>query len=254
MLEVLNISKKFNKVYAVNDVSFKINPGEILGYLGPNGAGKSTTVKILTGLLKPSSGKILYHNQDLNQNILKYQAKLGYVSENSDIYLHLSGFEYLQFVGRLREIGEEKLKKKIEELLKLFNFTTGIYNSIYTYSKGMKQKILVIASLLHNPDIYLFDEPLSGLDVNTVLIFKDVLKFLAEKGKIILYCSHMLEIVENICTRVIIIHQGKIYADDTISNLKILRNSSSLEHIFKNLLISEDTNAIARDIVQVIGD
>jgi ABC-2 type transport system ATP-binding protein len=249
MLELINITKKYNNVPVVNHVSFNIAPGEILGYLGPNGAGKTTTVKILAGLVEPTSGGIFLEGQKVDTSIVRYKKRLGYLPEQSEIYPHLSGCEYLQLVGRLRGIPEILLNGKINGLMVQLGLSVDMYLPMSSYSKGMKQKILIAATLLHNPDILLLDEPLAGLDISTTLIFKDILKRLAEMGKIIIYSSHILEVVEKICTRVIIINKGKIVADDSVSHLQHLMALPSLESIFKELVQHEDTVEVARNII-----
>jgi len=252
MLELKNLTKKFQVIPVVNDVSFSVMPGEIVGYLGPNGAGKSTTIKILAGLLNPTEGEILYNGKNIKKIIYEYKQKIGYVPENSEIYPHLSAFDYLMMVGRLRKIPKKKLKTKTIELLRLFNLSIEMDMEIASYSKGMIQKVLISSAIMHNPEILLLDEPLSGLDVTTTLVIRDLLKKLSKKGKIIIYSSHILEIVEKICRRVIILHKGSIVADDTVSKLRNLMKLPSLEQIFDQLTVEEDTEAIANEINDII--
>jgi len=252
MLELHCVTKKFQVYPAVNNVSFSIKPGEILGYLGPNGAGKSTTIKILAGLLNPTEREILYNGKNIKKIIYEYKQKIGYVPENSEIYPHLSAFDYLMMVGRLRKIPKKKLKTKIIELMRLFNLSIEMEMEIASYSKGMIQKVLISSAIMHNPEILLLDEPLNGLDVTTALVIRDLIKKLSEKGKIIIYSSHILEIVEKICRRVIILHKGSIVADDTVSKLRNLMKLPSLEQIFDQLIVEEDTEAIASEINDII--
>ncbi len=252
MLETRLLIKYFNRKLAVNGVSFGINPGEIVGYLGPNGAGKSTTVKMIVGLIKPSGGKILFEGHPIEKQIIEFKARLGYVPEETLLYSHLSGREYLQLAGRLRSIPENVLNSKIDELLRLFSLTASGYAPISAYSRGMKQKIMMIAALLHNPDILILDEPLSGLDVTSILIARSLLKSLATQGKTILYCSHVLEVVEKICSRVLVIHKGSLVADDSVENLRHLMKLPSLEEIFTQLVQHEDTEQIAQKMMEVI--
>ena len=252
MLELKGITKKFTVIPAVNNVSFTVNPSEILGYLGPNGAGKTTTIKMLAGLLEPTDGNIYFLGKNIKDNLYEYKKRIGYVPEEQDIYPHLSAYDYLMMVGRLRNIPEKVLKEKIEQLMKLFSLSEDMHSSISSYSKGMIQKVLLSSALLHNPDILFLDEPLSGLDVETSLIIKDLVRKLSKEGKIIFYCSHILEVVEKICSRVIIIHKGNIVADDSVENLRSLMKLPSLEQIFGQLVIQEDTEAIARGIFDII--
>ena len=252
MLELKGITKKYNVFPAVDNVSFRIQPGEILGYLGPNGAGKTTTIKMLTGLLTPTSGDIFFQGKRIKNTLVEYKTKIGYVPEEPDIYPHLSAYDYLLMVGRLRQIPEKTLKAKIEQFMELLRLSLEMQSSISSYSKGMVQKVLLSAALLHDPDILLLDEPLSGLDVETSLIIKDLIKHLSKKGKIIFYCSHILEVVEKVCSRVIIIHKGKILTDDSVENLRNLMRAPSLEEIFSQLVIQQDTEKISREIVHVM--
>ena len=249
MLELRNITKKYNHIPVVKKVSFSVEPGEILGYLGPNGAGKSTTVKMLAGLVEPSGGDILLDGEKVEMDSVAFKKRIGYLPEQSEIYAHLSGCEYLQLVGRLRRMPEKVLNGKINGLMELLGLGLDMHLPVSSYSKGMRQKVLIAAALLHNPDILLLDEPLSGLDVSTTLVFKDVLTRLAAMGKIIIYSSHILEIVEKICTRVVIIDGGTIVADDSVEHLSRLMKLPSLESIFKELVRQEDTVAVAQNII-----
>ena len=254
MLESQRLTKYFNRKRVVNEVSFTIRAHETVGYLGPNGAGKSTTVKMLVGLIKPSSGEVLFEGRPIAEQIVQYKMRLGYVPEEALLYSHLTGREYLQLAGRLRSIPENVLNPKIDELLRLFSLNGSKYSPISAYSKGMKQKIMMIAAVLHNPDVLILDEPLSGLDVSSILIVRSLLKSLAAQGKAILYSSHVLEVVEKICNRVLIIHKGSLVADDSMENLRNLMQAPSLEEIFTQLVQHENTEQIAMQMVQVIRD
>jgi ABC-2 type transport system ATP-binding protein len=196
MLEVSHLSKRFNGIAAVDDVSFRIAPGEILGYLGPNGAGKSTTVKMIIGLLEPSDGQVLFHGRSVIDDLAAFQASLGYVPEEPHLYPFLSGYEYLQLVGRLRGMPARLMEEKIEEFLRLFGLFDDRHTQLSSYSKGMRQKVLISAALIHNPEVVIFDEPLSGLDVTTSLVIRDLMRGLAQRGRILFYSSHVLEVVE----------------------------------------------------------
>lgn len=252
MLELKEVTKKYSVIPAVNKVSFVIKPGEVLGYLGSNGAGKTTTVKMLAGLVEPTEGNIYFHDKNIKHNLYEYKKKIGYVPEQSEIYPHLSGYEYLLMVGRLRQLPEKILKEKIKQFLELFKLSDDMYSSISSYSKGMKQKVLISAALLHNPEILLLDEPISGLDVTTSLILKDLIVRLAKENKIILYSSHILEIVEKICSKVIVLHKGCIVGNDSVENLRNLMKVPSLQEVFNQLVEQEDTEKIARSIAEVM--
>lgn len=252
MLEVRHLTKRFSRIAAVNDVSFVVRPYEVLGYLGPNGSGKTTTVNMLTGLLDPSDGEIRFDGQRLTDDLIGYKRRLGYVPEIPYLYAYLTGLEYLQLAGRLRSMPGRLMNEKINSLLELFSLHGSRHTQLSSYSKGMKQKILISAAILHNPDLLIFDEPLSGLDVTSALVFKHLIKALAAEGKCILYSSHVLEVVEKVCTHVMILHKGEVVAHDSVEGLRTLANLPSLEDIFAQLVLQEDTEQTARTIVQVM--
>src|SRR5579863_5553687 len=200
MLEVRHLAKRYKRIPAVNDISFSIRPGEILGYLGPNGAGKSTTVKVLIGLVEPTQGEIFFNGRDVRNDWPDFLRSVGYVPEEPHLYPQLSGLEYLQLVGRLRGLKRHVLEPKMHAMFRLFSLWEDRYTPLSSYSKGMRQKILLSAALLHNPDLLILDEPFSGLDVNTALMLRSLLSALAAEGKMILYSSHVLEVVEKVCS------------------------------------------------------
>jgi ABC-2 type transport system ATP-binding protein len=208
MLEARSLTKYYNHTPAVRGVSFTIRPGEILGYLGPNGAGKSTTVKMLTGLVEPSEGRIFYNGRTVHDDFTAFQRRIGYVPEEPHLYPHLSGREYLQLVGRLRGMPRPLLEFKMDEFLRLFGLWNDRHAALSSYSKGMRQKILLSAALLHDPNILILDEPFSGLDVTSGLVLRRLLRSLADAGKMVLYSSHVLEVVEKICSKVLILRKG----------------------------------------------
>jgi ABC-2 type transport system ATP-binding protein len=235
MLEVRGLTKRYSRIPVVDHVSFSIRPGEILGYLGPNGAGKSTTVKMLIGLVEPTRGEILLNGVDARIDWPAYLARVGYVPEEPHLYPHLSGREYLQLAGRLRGMRRETLDPRMDEMLRLFGLWSDRHSLVSSYSKGMRQKILMSAALLHDPDLLILDEPFSGLDVNTTLILKLLLRTLAENGKMVFYSSHVLEVVEKVCTTVVILRNGQPVARDTVENLRELFEEPSLEGVFAQL-------------------
>ena len=252
MLEVRNLTKYYTSIPAVDDVSFVIRPYEVLGYLGPNGSGKTTTVNMLTGLLQPTRGHIYFHGIDIRDDLICYKRRLGYVPEIPYLYPYLTGREYLELIGRLRSLFGKRIEQKIADLLQLFSMYPHRHSLISSYSKGMKQKILISAALLHNPEILIFDEPLSGLDVTSALVFKNLVRSLSAAGKIVLYSSHVLEVVEKVCSAVIILHKGKVVANDSVERLRNLMQLPSLEEIFSQLVVEEDAEKIAQDIVEVM--
>jgi ABC-2 type transport system ATP-binding protein len=253
MLEVRQLTKLYTGVAAVDRVSFNIHPGEILGYLGPNGAGKSTTVKMLTGLLEPTSGHILFQGEDVHHDLKSFQRRIGYVPEEPHLYPHLSGREYLQLTGRLRGIPRITLERKMDDLLRLIGLWEDRHSPLASYSKGMRQKILLLGALLHDPELLILDEPFSGLDVNASMILRSLLSSLASRGKMILYSSHVLEVVEKVCNNVLILRKGQVVAHDSVAHLRELMSKSSLEGVFAQLTQPEDTDAIANRILDVVA-
>ncbi|HEV8148341.1 MAG TPA: ABC transporter ATP-binding protein [Bryobacteraceae bacterium] len=252
MLEVRRLTKRYTTVTAVNDVSFTVKPYEVLGYLGPNGSGKSTTVNLITGLLEPTHGEVLFEGRSIQSQLIEYKRRLGYVPESPHLYPYLTGREYLQLVGRLRGLVGRKLDQKADDLLELFQLGASRHSPIASYSKGMRQKVLISSALLHNPDILVFDEPLSGLDVTSALVFRNLIKSLTREGKIILYSSHVLEVVEKVCTHVMILRKGQVAANDTVDALRTLLKLPSLEDIFSELVVDHDVETTADSIVNVM--
>jgi ABC-2 type transport system ATP-binding protein len=253
MLEATHLVKRFFGVMAVDDVSFIVRPGEILGYLGPNGSGKTMTACMLAGLLNPTSGTVSCAGRDIANDMVWYHRRLGYVPEEPYLYPFLSGREYLHLIGRLRELPAPLVEKKIDAFLTLFGIRDAAEQSISAYSKGMKQKVLISAALLHDPDVLIFDEPESGLDVTAALVLRHLVRTLAARGKAILYSSHIMEIVEKVCTKVIILHRGRIVADDSVERLRELRSQHSLEQVFSELVLRADPEGTARDIADVVA-
>jgi ABC-2 type transport system ATP-binding protein len=252
MLEVRRLFRSYRGIPAVQDVSFKIAPGEIVGFLGPNGAGKSTTVKIITGMLRANDGKVLFEGRDIRDDMVAFRSVLGYVPEEAHLYTYLSGLEYLQLVGRLRGLKEALIEAKATGLLELFHLQSWQHSPISSYSKGMRQRVLIAAALMHDPKLLIFDEPLSGLDVVSGRLFKDLVASLARQGKAVLYISHVLETVEQVCNRVIVIARGKIVADAPPSELTTLMKLPNLESVFAQLVQQQDTQTTAQKIVEVM--
>jgi ABC-2 type transport system ATP-binding protein len=252
MLELRNVYKRFSGIPAVAGASFIARPGEVTGYLGPNGSGKSTTMKMIAGLMDPSAGEILVEGKPIQQDLIAYKQRMGYVPEEPHLYTHLSGIEYLSMVAQLRDLPAKSAAVKIDGLLHLFNLHGDRHVSISSYSKGMRQKILLAAALLHNPDLLLLDEPFSGLDIGSALVLRSLIQELAGRGKVVLFSSHELETVERICSHVVILHRGKIVADDSIEHLRAIMSLPTLEEIFSQLAVEQDTAAISRQIVDLI--
>ncbi len=251
MLEARGLTRRFSGISAVNNVSFTVSPGEILGYLGPNGSGKTTTVRMITGLLEPSSGRVFFEGRDIADDLVAFRRRLGYVPEEPHLYPFLSGREYLQLVGRLRELPAALLDHKIDALLHSFGLEGDAEQAIGSYSKGMKQKVLIIAALLHDPDVLVFDEPLSGLDPTAALVFRYLVKELSSRSKTILYSSHVLEVVEKLCSRVVVLHRGRVVAHDSVQHLRETLSRDSLEDVFTDLVMQEHPERLAREIADV---
>lgn len=252
MLELRGVSKKFSGITAVENVSFSARAGEITGYLGPNGSGKSTTMKMIAGLIEMTSGEILFEGERIERDPIAYKQRLGYVPEEPHLYTHLSGLEYLVMVGQLRDLPARQTAQCIDGLLRLFSLHGDRDAPISAYSKGMRQKVLLSAALLHNPDLLLLDEPFSGLDVGTALVLRSLIQELASRGKVVLFSSHELETVERVCSHVVILHRGKVVADDSIARLRALMAVPTLEDIFSQLAVEQDTAAISREIADLI--
>ncbi len=254
MLDVRGLTKKYRNIAVVDHVTFRVTPGAVTGYLGPNGSGKSTTVKMLAGLLPPSSGQILWDGDDIRRDLIGFKRRLGYVPEEAFLYPHLTGLEHLELIGRLRQLPERLVKQKARELLRLLWLDDFRFSPISSYSKGMRQRVLIAGALLHDPDVLIFDEPLNGLDIASGLLLHDLIAELATRGKTILYISHVLEVTEKVCSRVIMLYRGRIVADDDVVHLRDLMHLPSLEQIFRQLARQEDVGTAARDIVAVMRE
>ena len=252
VLRAERLVKTYRGLRAVSDVSFSIHAGEILGYLGPNGSGKSTTVKMLTGLLDPTSGTISYRGQPIKLDLIGYKTRLGYVPEEAQLYTFLTGWEYLELVATLREMNARRFREKAESLLHDFNLFSHRHSPMARYSKGMRQRILLIAATLHNPELLVLDEPFSGLDVTTSLIFRDVLKLLLQAGKAIFFCSPVLEVVEKVCTHLLLLRNGTVVACGTTEEIKAKGAVPALEQAFLGLTEHIDAAQSAANIVAAI--
>jgi len=252
MLELRNVSKRFKGTIAVDHVSFAAKRGEVTGYLGPNGSGKSTTMKMITGLIQMSDGAILFDGAPIGQDPTAWKQRMGYVPEEPHLYGHLSGLEYLVMVGQLRRLPDKPTAEKIDGLLRLFSLHGDRHVPVSSYSKGMRQKVLISAALLHNPELILLDEPFSGLDVGTGLVLRSLIQELAGRGRVVLFSSHELETVERVSSRVVILHRGKVVADDSIERLRTLMAAPTLEAIFSQLAVEQDTAALSRQIADLI--
>jgi ABC-2 type transport system ATP-binding protein len=252
LLEARRLRKNYGSLVAVNDVSFSIGAGEILGYIGPNGAGKSTTVKMLAGLIEPTSGEVLFDGRPTQSDLVFYKKKIGYVPEEPNLYLYLTAREYLDMIGTLRDIPRKRRLAKIDALLNLFSLYPQRHIPLSSYSKGMRQKVLLISGLLQSPELIILDEPLSGLDVTSAFIFRKLVASLAAEGKAIFYCSHVLEVVEKLCTHLLILRKGTVVAHGATREVLEQLNQPSLVDTFTSLTPEIDAASIAADIVEVV--
>jgi len=254
MLDVRGLTKKYRHHAVVDHVTFTVPRGAVTGYLGPNGSGKSTTVKMLAGLVPATSGQILWDGNDIRHDLIAFKRILGYVPEEAYVYPHLTGLEHLELIGRLRQLPEHLVERKAHELLRLLWLHEHRHSPISSYSKGMRQRVLIAGALLHDPDLIIFDEPLNGLDVASALLLHELIAELARNGKTILYISHVLEVTEKVCSRVIMLYEGRIVANDEVGRLRDLMHLPSLEQIFRQLARQENVSANAREMVAVMQE
>lgn len=253
MLQLIGVSKHYSGIAAVDNVTFSARCGEVTGYLGPNGSGKSTTMKMITSLIAATSGQIFFNGRRIETDSIAWKQRMGYVPEEPHLYTHLSGHEYLLMVAQLRNLPGSRASERIEGLLRLLSLHNDRHAAISSYSKGMRQKVLLCAALLHNPELLLLDEPFSGLDIPTSLVLRSLIQELASRGKAVLFSSHELETVERVCSRVVILHRGRVVADDSIERLRELMQLTTLEGIFSQLAVEQDPEAISRDIADLIS-
>jgi len=251
VFEARALSRRYRGFLAVDKVSFEIRRGEILGYLGPNGSGKSTTINMVVGLLEPSDGSVSLLGHPLHADPEGYKRRIGYVPEEPHLYTHLTAPEYLQLVGGLRGLKNPGLEHKITRLLQLFALWDSRYLAMSGFSKGMRQRVLLSAALLHNPDLLVLDEPFSGLDVSAGLLFRTLLRLFVRDGQMILFSSHRLDVVEQICSRVLILRAGKIVAEQAIDRLPGL-HVSPLEAVFAKATLQEDYTSLAEEILRLV--
>jgi ABC-2 type transport system ATP-binding protein len=252
VLDARNLTKRYHSLLAVENVSFHIHPGEILGYVGPNGSGKSTTINMVVGLLEPSSGTLSLFGDSLFEKPAAYKRRIGYVPEEPYLYTHLTALEYLSLVGGLRGLPPAAVESKASELLRLFDLWDSRYNVMSAYSKGMRQRVLLSAALLHDPEFLVLDEPFSGLDVNAGILFRTLLRMFVKDGGMILFSSHRLDIVERVCSRVIILHNGRIVAQHSVANFRESSAGRSLEDVFAQVTQQDDYSTVAEKILCVV--
>lgn len=254
ILTISNLKKQYGNKEILKGIDLTISRGEIIGYIGPNGTGKSTTIKIILGMIDDYDGEITLFGQNIKDAGVEYKRKIGYVPEIADVYDTLTGYEYLTFIGRLYGLETGVAAKKSEMLMELFGVGQAYHSRISSYSKGMRQKLLIISSLLHNPELLFLDEPINGLDANSVMVFKEILAGLAREGKTIFYSSHLMDVVEKISSRIILLNEGKVVADGTFEELQEENKTGSLEGIFNQLTGFDNYKEIGEKFVSIVQE
>jgi ABC-2 type transport system ATP-binding protein len=251
MLELVDVTKTYHGVAAVRGLTLRAAPGQVVGLLGPNGSGKSTTVRMIVGLLRPSRGVVCWQGADIQQSLQPYQALVGYVPEEPRLYPYLTATEYLELVGGLRDLSRGTLVRRINRFLELFDLDTDRHAPLSSFSKGMRQKVLISAALLHDPAIVVLDEPNSGLDVASTLVLRTLVATLREKGKIIVYSSHVLDAVEKVCEDVVILHKSHVVACNSVERLRSLTRTGTLEEAFTTVAVDRDVVGVGRALADV---
>src|SRR5262245_3124242 len=252
MILTEKLSRRYGEKQALADLDLRVEPGEILGFLGPNGAGKSTTVRILTGMIRPDAGRAIVAGFDIVAAPLEAKQRIGYVPETGALYEALSPDEYLELMSCLYHLDPKSARSRREELLDLFGLLEVKDQRMTEFSKGMKQKVVIAAALMHRPDVLFLDEPLDGLDANAALLVKVLLQKLAAQGKTVLFCSHILEVVERICTRIVIINNGRQIANGTASAIAAETGARTLEEAFGRLTGVRDAGAVTADFLSAL--
>jgi ABC-2 type transport system ATP-binding protein len=254
ILFIEDLRMKYSTDYVLNGINLEVHKGEIIGYIGPNGAGKSTTIKILLGLVAGFTGQVKLFGEDISNGDVNYKRRIGYVPETSEIYDNLTAQEYLTFIGELYGMGYDEADLKAERMMESFDLKDAYHSRISSYSKGMRQKVLIISSLLHNPDLLFFDEPISGLDANSVMVFKEIMAQLAAQGKTIFYSSHIMDVVEKISHRIVLLNDGRLVADGSFEELRGQKKEGTLEEIFNQLTGFNDHKEKAEQFVSIVQE
>ena len=227
MIKFKNVTKVYNRtIKAVNNVSFEVRGGEIVGFTGPNGSGKTTTIKMLTGILPPDKGEIKINGFDIKKS------SIGYIADSPDMFLRLKGIEFLNFIADVYKVSDDDRKKRVNELAERFELTDALSSPMMSYSHGMRQKLMVIAALVHNPPVWILDEPMTGLDPKSSYELKEMMREHAKKGNAVFFSTHVLEVAEKLCDKVIIIKKGNLLYDGTLENLESQHLNQTLENIF----------------------
>jgi len=252
MIDVEGVWRQYGANVALHGITFRVGPGEILGFLGPNGAGKSTTVKILTGMIKPDRGRAMVAGFDVVRDPIEVKKRVGYVPESAALYESLTAREYLELIASLYHLPAESTRGRVVDLLDRFGLSHAIDQRLSEYSKGMKQKVLIISALLHRPEVLFLDEPLTGLDANAALVVKELIRGLAAQGRTIFFCSHVLEVVERVCSRIVIVNQGRIVADGTAADIARQTGAATLEAAFVAMTGTRDAAQVTHDLLEAL--
>lgn len=253
IISLQNVYKSYGSKQVLKGINLTIYPGQVIGYIGPNGAGKSTTVKILCGLISDYEGDVIIEGINLKDDPIAIKSKIGYVPELAELYDVLTPVEFLGFMAELYNMPKELATDRITRMLTALGLNENMHQRMDTFSKGMRQKVLIISSLLHNPDIIILDEPLSGLDANSVIIVKDLISKLAKEGKTIFYCSHMMDVVEKVSDRIVLINEGTVIADGSFTELQQEQGTQSLEQIFAHMTAKESLSDAADQLMNIFG-
>lgn len=233
MIKFKNVTKVYNRtIKAVNNVSFEVRGGEIVGFTGPNGSGKTTTIKMLTGILPPDKGEIKINGFDIKKNMIQAKSSIGYIADSPDMFLRLKGIEFLNFIADVYKVSDDDRKKRVNELAERFELTDALSSPMMSYSHGMRQKLMIIAALVHNPPVWILDEPMTGLDPKSSYELKEMMREHAKKGNAVFFSTHVLEVAEKLCDKVIIIKKGNLLYDGTLENLESQHLNQTLENIF----------------------
>ncbi len=254
IIAVNNLKKSFKPTTVLDGIDLEVARGQIVGYIGPNGAGKTTTVKILIGMLGDFTGEVSVCGFDVARDPIEVKRRVGYVPETAALYDALTPGEFLQFVGRIHGMDSDETERRARAMLELFDLEAKFDDRMSSFSKGMRQKVLIVAGLIHNPDLIVMDEPLTGLDANSAVVVKEILSGLAQRGKTIFYCSHVMDVVERVCDRIIILNKGKIIADGSFEELQAGAQGASLEHLFTQLTSEGRHGALARRFIDIFDD
>jgi ABC-2 type transport system ATP-binding protein len=254
VIRIHQLKKAYGTKEVLKGIDLDIYPGQIIGYIGPNGAGKSTTVKILLGIIEDYSGTVEVFGKNLKEQGMDYKRRIGYVPEVSDLYDVLSGEEYMLFLARIYGVCEETALLRMTHMAKILEIDDVLKSRISTYSKGMRQKLMIIACLLHDPELIFLDEPLSGLDANSAMVIKEVMAGLAKSGKTVFYSSHVMEVVEKISDRILIINDGIVVADGDFETLKANSSVLNLEVLFNQLTGFDNHTELAQELILAMNE